>query len=48
MVQRLFKKPITKSKTTMHNKNKEKVVINVDKLIKICWKNSLVNIFNFF
>jgi len=45
MIQRLLEKLISKSMTTIYNKNKEKIIISVDKLSKICWKNTLKNSF---
>jgi len=45
MIQRLLEKLISKSRTTIYNKNKEKIIISVDKLSKICWKNPLKNSF---
>jgi len=36
MIQRLLEKLISKRMTTIYNKNKEKFIISVDKLSKIC------------
>jgi len=45
MIQPLLEKLISKSMTTIYNKNKEKFISSVKKLSKICWNFTLKNIF---
>jgi hypothetical protein len=49
MTQCHLEKPIIKGMTTTYNKrNEKKVVINVNKLSKICWENNLKKSFDIF